>query len=937
VAELPSGTVTFLFTDVEGSTRLWEEHPNEMQDALARHDALVRGAVEESNGHIVKFTGDGFHAAFSTANDAVAAAVVAQRSLGAELWGATGPLRVRMGMHTGQAQYRDGDYHGTALNRAARLMDAAHGGQVVVSGVTAALVDGHSAEAVDLVPLGEHRLRDLAEPIAVFQLAAPGLERDFPALRSLAAFPSNLPAQLSSFVGREGDVAELAQVLREKRLVTLTGVGGVGKTRLALQVAAEVLPRFRDGAWLCELAVVRDPAGVVDAVAGVFQVTARPGLSLEESLVAYLGEQELLLVLDNCEHVLRPVAALVRAIEGASPRVRVLATSREGLSVRGEQIIAVASLEVPDNTSSPEAVSACEAVRLFMDRAQGVKANFVVDAGNADAVAQVCRRLDGVPLAIELAAARITTMNPGELARRLDRGFRLLTGGDRDAVERHQTLRATIDWSYDLLTEPEQRLLDRLSVFAGGCTLDAVEAVCADDPIDMGDVYELLANLVARSLVVVDDTGPDTRYRLLETIRQYGEERLAEHEETDTLRARHCDWYSDFASVVQGHSYGPAQIEWGARLARDHDNLLAAMAFALATRDLERAMQLLGNLPDTMLQVDDIVIFDPAPLLALPGATDHPGSAVALLRAARQAESRGNDPLALELCDQALAAEQRLGPAADAHLAMFACSLRGQVALRAGSQREAADHNVDAARHARADDLPSMTAYFLGVGSSMLRWLDPAAALSLATEALALARQTGAPIPVIRNLMNLAAALALADPDQARVLLDESLRLAATLDYDAGGIFNDAVYTAGRLAAWPTCLRTATRALHLQLRSGGTAPIYLAGILNLVARGLAEPRPEPAAVIQGTVGIVLHRATLNTATPDTRAPAQTNTVATFIAQVRHDTTQRIVAALGEPRMRELRAQGAAMTEDQAYTYTRTHIDDYLATNPERLP
>ena len=406
----------------------------------------------------------------------------------------------------------------------------------------------------------------------------------------------------------------------------------------------------------------------------------------------------------------------------------------------------------------------------------------------------------------------ITTMNPGELARRLDRRFRLLTGGDRDAIERHQTLRATIDWSYDLLTEPEQRLLDRLSVFAGGCTLEAAEAVCAGVSIDVDDVYELLANLVARSLVVVDDTGPDTRYRLLETIRQYGEDRLAEHEETDTLRARHCDWYSEFASVVQGHSFGPGQIEWGARLARDHDNLLAAMAFALATRDLERAMRLLRDLPCTLLQVDDVVIFDPEPVLALPGAADHPASAVALMLAAWQALRRGDDRRVSDLCDQALAAEARLGSIPDSHLAMFGSYLRSQVALRAGSQREAADHFVDASRHARADDLPSMTAFFLGSAAIVLGWLDPTAALPLATEGLALARQTGAPIPITRNLIGLAEALALDDPQQARVLLDESLQLAATLGYETPSLLNDAVFTAGRLAAWPTTLRTANRA-----------------------------------------------------------------------------------------------------------------------------
>ena len=742
MTELPSGTVTFLFTDVEGSTRLWEDHPDVMHGVLARHDEIVRDAIESHGGYVVKTTGDGFHAAFATARGALDAALSAQQALTAEPSVQDVSVKVRMGVHTGEARVRDGDYYSSAVNRAARLMAVGHGGQIVCSQATADLARDALAEGVELIDLGEHRLRDLSRPERLFQVNAPGLIGTFAPLRSLDSFPSNLPAQLSSFVGREGDVIELAQVLREKRLVTLTGVGGVGKTRLSLQVAAEVLPRFRDGAWFCELAPVRDPAGVVDAVASVFQVTARPGMTLEDSLVAYLGQQELLIVLDNCEHVLRPVAALVRAIEAACPRVRVLATSREGLSVRGEQIIAVASLDVPDDTTNPDAVHACEAVRLFVDRAQGVKTDFVVDATNAEAVAQVCQRLDGVPLAIELAAARIAAMNPGELARRLDRRFRLLTGGDRDAIERHQTLRATIDWSYDLLSEPEQRLLDRLSVFAGGCTLDAAEAVCAGDPIDADDGFELLANLVARSLVVADDTGPDTRYRLLETIRQYGEERLAEHEETDVLRARHCDHYTEFAGVVRGHSYGPGQIEWGARLARDRDNLLrrdgvcardprprARHATALRPPIARSAGRRRGGLrpgrrPRRAGCGRPSRLCGRAHARRLPSL--RPGRRSGRLGALRSGPRRRTTP--------------RSHPGS--HLAMLASALRAAGSHQCGRTSRSGRPLLDASRHARADDLPGVAAVFLGHAANNLGWLDPATALPLATEGLALARES---------------------------------------------------------------------------------------------------------------------------------------------------------------------------------------------------
>jgi predicted ATPase/class 3 adenylate cyclase len=556
MSALPSGTVTFLFTDVEGSSRLWEQFPDAMRDALARHDEIVRSAIESHVGYVVKTTGDGAHAAFATAPDAVEAAVRAQVQLLGAVWPLPGGLRVRMGLHTGHAELREGDYYGPAVNRAARVAAAAHGAQIVISHATEELVRDALPVGVGLLDLGEHRLRDLSRPERVFQVTAPGLPREFAPLRTLDAFPGNLPLQVSSFVGREEELERVGDALVVSPIVTLTGVGGVGKTRLALQAAAEVLPRFGDGAWLCELQVVRDPDAVVDAVAGVFRVNTRPGSTLEESLLAYLRDQELLLVLDNCEHLLKPVARLVARVVASCPGVRVLATSREGLNVRGEQILVVPSLAVPEDTMTVDAWSGCEAVRLFSDRARAAKADFAVDGANAEAVGRICQRLDGVPLAIELAAARITAMNPVELGRRLDRRFRLLSGGERVAIERHQTLRAAIDWSYDLLDEAEQRLLARVAVFAGGWSLEAAEAACAGDPIEGDDVFELLASLVSRSLVVADDQGPDTRYRLLETIRQYGEERLADAGETDLLRRRHAEYYREFTAACRATCSG---------------------------------------------------------------------------------------------------------------------------------------------------------------------------------------------------------------------------------------------------------------------------------------------------------------------------------------------------------------------------------------------
>jgi predicted ATPase len=902
-----------------------------MRVSLAQHDEVVRDAIESHGGSVVKQRGDGFHAAFGTANDAVVAAVAAQVALADRPWGETGPLLVRIGLHTGTAEVRDGDYYGSVLNRGARLEAAAHGGQIVCSQATADLARDSLPSGFDFVDLGEHRLRDLSRSERVFQVSAPGLVATFSPLRSVDASPNNLPAQLSSFVGREDAVTDIVRVLREKRLVTLTGVGGVGKTRLALQVAAEVLPRFRDGAWLCELAAVRDPAEVGAAVAGVFQVAARAGLSLVESLVAFLADQELLLVLDNCEHVLRPVASLVTTLEVACPKARVLATSREGLSVRGEQIWAVPSLELPDDTNDAGEIAACEAVRLFVDRAQGVKANFAIDAANAADIREVVSSLDGVPLAIELAAARVTAMNPGELARRLDRRFRLLTGGDRVAIERHQTLRATIDWSYDLLTRPEQRLLDRLCVFSGGCTLEAVEVVCSGDPIGPDDVFELLANLVARHLVVADDSGPDTRYRLLETIRQYASERLAEVSDVASLRRRHCDYFTEFAGIVRQHIEGPGQVEWSIRLARERDNLQEAMAYALGVHDVDRAMALLVAFPFFGLQVDEIIILDADAVLDMPGAVEHPQCAVAFLSAAWIAALRGASARALELCTLAEAAGERFGPIPRWSLAMSLSGMRGYIALFTSAPEAALGYWHDESRAAIAEGFYANAAISLGLISGVESWIDPPAAQDHAREALALARRSGAPSAILSSLFSVAFASASTDPSRSKDALHDALEMAAKLDHARPLEYAYAVFAAARLGDWPTAVRCARWAVDHQLRSGGVGLNMIAAVLNLGARGLAPVQPEPAAVLQGTVRWVAERLAAGVATDTAPQDTSPTGAAAFALEARRDATQIIIETLGADRLHELRAQGAAMDEDQTYRYARRHIDQYLLT------
>jgi predicted ATPase/class 3 adenylate cyclase len=585
---MPTGTVTFLFTDLEGSTRLWEEYPEAMKEALARHDEILRDAIAVHNGHVVKMRGDGIHAAFATAESAVRAALAAQRALSGEPWESTPPLKVRMGVHTGPAEQRDGDYYGTAVNRAARLMGVAHGGQVVVSLTSEELLHDGMPDTCSLIDLGAHRLQDLSRAEHVFQLDAPGLETQFPPLRSLDSFPSNLPVQVSSFVGRDDELAAVASALTESRIVTITGVGGVGKSRLATQVAAEALPEYDDGAWLCELAAATDEDTLQQIAAASVGAAPRPGVSMLESLVEFLRPRSLLLVLDNCEHLLVAAGRLAERVLHECSDVRVLATSREGLAVEGERVLPLRSLAVPEADAAPPAVVTNASARLFAERGEAARPGFVVDASNAKSIGEICRRLDGIPLALELAAARVAAMSPAEIAGHLDQRFRLLTGGRRTAVERQQTLRATVDWSYSLLEARERVVFDRLGVFAGSFDTAASTAVVTDDEIESWDVIDALGSLVSKSLVLAEEVDDGTtRYQLLETLRQYTRERLEERGEADAFRRRHATYFADFAEVVAPALQGRDERLWRARLRRDLDNLRAALTWSLDSADDE--------------------------------------------------------------------------------------------------------------------------------------------------------------------------------------------------------------------------------------------------------------------------------------------------------------------------------------------------------------
>lgn len=568
---MAQGALTFLFTDIEGSTRRWEDDRS-MAALLARHDEIVNEATTAHDGRIVKHTGDGVFAVFSRATDGVRTAVSIQRAIG-EHSSVADPLRIRMGLHAGSAMERDDDLFGLEVSTAARIMSAAHGGQILASDTVRTLAAGE--DEVEFIPLGIHRLKDLSEPRHLFQVSAEGLPSGFPAPITLEAVQHNLPVQLSSFVGRSEDVAEVVDLLRTHRLVTLTGVGGTGKTRLSLQVAAEVAAGFADGVWFIELAAVTDPeavAGTLAAVLGVRHERGQPD-ALKERLVNHLRDRDLLLVFDNCEHLLGSVARLIDEILLHAPEVKVLASSREGLGLRGERIWQVTSLPVSDDPDS-------EAVRLFLDRAQAVAPRLEWNESTGPHIVRICELLDGIPLAIELAAARTRVLSPEQISGRLGDRFRLLTGGSRAAVPRQQTLEATVDWSYRLLTEQERVLFDRLSVFVGGFTLEAAEVVTTDDELGPLDILDVLTGLVDRSMVQAD-AGPAgvSRYRMLETLRAFGYSRLADAESVSQWKDRHLAHFVDWLGEVDPLGW---DIQVAAReIATERANLSAALDWAM--------------------------------------------------------------------------------------------------------------------------------------------------------------------------------------------------------------------------------------------------------------------------------------------------------------------------------------------------------------------
>jgi predicted ATPase/class 3 adenylate cyclase len=555
----PTGTVTFLFSDIEGSTQHWEEQ-RAMPAALRRHDELICNAIEANGGHVFKSMGDAFCAAFWRAPDALAAAADAQRALGAEDWSAVGGLQVRMAVHSGTTDERAGDYFGPPVNRVARLLAVAHGGQVLVSGAAAMLSHSAMPEQTELRDLGKHRLKDLSEPEQVWQLAAPGLVETFPPLRSLESLPNNLPRQLTPLVGREEVLADVEQLVLELPLVSLVGTGGVGKTRVALQVGADLLDGSGEGVWFIDLAPLSDQALVVNTTASTFGLHEQGERPMLDVLLQYLRSRHLLLILDNCEHLIEAVARVADAILLGAPHVRLLATSREPLRIDGEHVYQMPSLAAPPVGDSLTADQSLQygAIALFVQRAAASDTKFKLTDESAPIVAEICRRLDGIALAIELAAARVRVLPPRQLARKLDERFRVLTGGSRTALPRQQTMHALIDWSYDLLSEREQKVFSHVSIFVGGWTLEAAEAVVNDET---PDIIDPISSLVEKSLIVAE-AQETLRYRLLESTRAFALEKLEQSGERDALARRHAQWAADLAERAKDELQTEPRTQW---------------------------------------------------------------------------------------------------------------------------------------------------------------------------------------------------------------------------------------------------------------------------------------------------------------------------------------------------------------------------------------
>jgi predicted ATPase/class 3 adenylate cyclase len=781
---VPSAVTTFLCTGIEGNTQLHAEAPDRMRAALAAHDELVRTSVATHGGVVSTTTGDGIRATFADPLDAVRAGLELQRMLANPAATADIPLRVRCGLHLGEAGRRVNDYFGTTVNRTQRIMEAAHGGQVLLSQAAALLVAGRLPAEAELADLGSVRLRDLGSPERLYQLAHPSLRRTFPPLHSLETRPNNLPQQLTSFVGRESELAEVERRLYKNRLVTVAGVGGLGKTRISLQAGADLLEDFPDGVWFVELAPLADARLVPQAVASVLGIKEDAGHAVVEALLKHIENRQLLLILDNCEHLALAVAELAKELLQASPQTKILASSRELLQIAGEKKYSLPPLPVPaeGETAIVSTLTQSPAVQLFVDRAVAAQPSFRVTAENAPAVAEICRRLDGIPLALELAAARARSLTMETMAARLSDRFRLLTQGDRTALPRQQTLRACIDWSYDLLSETERSLLRRLAVFAGGFVLVAAEAVGADGEVGTVDVLDLLDRLVQKSLVEFDVEGD--RYRLLETVRQYAIERLEEAGEDAAARTRHLECQVTLAQRAFWKLQGPEQRKWMLRLDAERENLLAAHRWCdHAANGGDLGLWLVGALRGYWLHRGLLELGSRITGEAL-ARTSAPTQGLqrcwALQAAGWLSFWMGSYAKAREYADESMsvAREAKHKPSM-----AFVLILKGMVCETQGDRAAALTHLEDAIALSRDVGVPNQLAQAVHALAELHRAhgnLD--AAQPLYEEALAVQRRLGDSYESAICLLNLArVAIQRGSADSARTMLLDALAIAAEI------------------------------------------------------------------------------------------------------------------------------------------------------------